>query len=81
MGILALVAAVELITLHMLDGRAVMVNPEQITHLSETRSADNPKKQLTDEVNCVIRFTDATYTTVKMTCDEVRDIIQQGKNP
>lgn len=73
-----LAAAVELITLSTIDGRAVLVNPEQVTQLREARP-EGPSKQLTDKVRCVISLTDKTYVTVAEDCATVRTLMEGAK--
>jgi hypothetical protein len=72
---MTILAAVELITLSTIDGRAVLVNPEQVTQLRETRP-EGPNKQLTDKVRCVISLTDKTYVTVAEDCGTVRKLME-----
>ena len=50
MGAVAILAAVELITLHMIDGRVVQINPQQVTQLVSGRPAGDPGKSLPDAV-------------------------------
>ena len=49
-----ILAVVELITLHMIDGRVVQINPKQVTQLVSGRPAGGPNKMLPDEVHCVV---------------------------
>lgn len=72
-------AAVELVTLYTVDGRAVLVNPQQVTQLHEARAEGAPNKQLTDKVRCIIRLTDASYVTVTEDCDTVRELLEEAK--
>ena len=71
---MVILVAVELITLHMIDGRVVQVNPKQITQLLSGPATGN--KSLPDEVHCVVRFTDGTYVSVAEGCDTVRDLMK-----
>jgi hypothetical protein len=75
-----LAAAVALVELHMVDGRIVQINPEQITQMLHPREAGEANKQLPDEVRCLIRFTDGSYLSVVEDCDEVRRALE-GKQP
>jgi hypothetical protein len=79
MSVIALAAAVELVVLHMVDGRIVHVNPREVTQLVQPREAGE-NKQLPDEVECLIRFTDGTYLSVVEDCDKVRRAFE-GEQP
>lgn len=71
-----LLIAVELITLHMIDGRVVQINPKQITQmLSAVPEGSN--RILANEVNCVIRFTDGSFLSVLEDCDTVRKLMNE----
>ena len=75
MSPVVILAAVELITLHMIDGRVVQVNPRQVTHLlSDTLDGHN--KVLPDAVNCVVKFTDGAFLSVAEDCDAVREMME-----
>ena len=65
-------AAVELITLHMIDGRVVQVNPRQVTQLVSGNDTSEQGKVLPDAVNCVVRFTDGAFLSVAEDCETVR---------
>jgi hypothetical protein len=71
-----ILAFVEIIALSSIDGRAVLVNPEQVTQLRETRPEGDPKKQLTGKVACVISLTDGSYVTVAEACNRVRELLE-----
>jgi hypothetical protein len=73
---IVILAAVELITLHMIDGRVVQVNPKQVTHLlSDTPDGHN--KVLPDAVNCVVKFVDGSFLSVAEACDTVRELMKE----
>lgn len=69
------VAIIVLITVHMIDGRKVEINPKQIVSLSEVRDKGDPKKQYADDVRCVLSLTDGKYLSVAETCSQVRALI------
>lgn len=71
------VAAVALVLLHMIDGRVVLINPKQVTQLLSTPPAGGANKVLPDAVQCVIRLSDGTYTSVSEDCDKVRELMGQ----
>lgn len=73
-----ILATIQLIALHKLDGRVTYVNPLAVVQLAETKDAGAPGKQFTDAVKCVITLSDDTYVTVRETCDEVRDLFTEA---
>jgi hypothetical protein len=73
-GMILAAAIVELVTLHMIDGRVVQINPRQVTQLVST--APDGNKSLPDAVNCVVRLADGSFTSVAEDCDAVRRLMQ-----
>jgi hypothetical protein len=71
--------AVQLVTLYGLDGRAIIVNPAQVTSIREARDDGDSGKLFADKVHCVIRLTDASYVTVAEDCDRVRELMEGAK--
>jgi ABC-type branched-subunit amino acid transport system ATPase component len=69
------VAVVELITLHMVDGRIVQVNPAQITQV--INPGEHGNTTLIDTVKCVVRLTDGSFVSVAETCKEVQQAIEK----
>lgn len=63
-----ILAAVQLIAVHMVDGRDVAINPANVTHMSEARRDVDEDKQLTKGVKCVIFFTDGSYLSAAEEC-------------
>jgi len=74
-----LAAAVQLITLHMIDGRVVQVNPRQVVQLL-SEAPEGANTTLPDAVQCVVRFSDGSFTSVAEDCDTVRRLME-GKTP
>lgn len=72
----AVLAAIELVALHRLDGRVVFVNPDAVVQLAEPQPDGADHKQFTDAVHCVITLTDGRYVTVRETCLEVRKLFE-----
>lgn len=68
--------AIELVTLHMVDGRPVQVNPAQVTQVLPTNEGNSA---LIEDVNCVIRLTDGSYLSVVETCVEVGQALEGAK--
>lgn len=67
-----------LILLHSPDGREVNVNVEEITSL-HCKMPGVENKLFAEGVNTVINLTDGKYVTVRETCTEVRDFIQEAQ--
>jgi hypothetical protein len=72
---IVILAAVELITLHMIDGRVVQINPRQVTHLLSEHPG-KPGKVLVEGVHCVVKFTDGAFLSVSEDCDAVREMME-----
>ena len=68
---------VELLVLHMIDGRVIQVNPQQVTQLVHPHEKGN--KALVEGVKCVIRLTDGSFASVAETCDEVQKMMEGKK--
>jgi|GEM_PF-2778913 hypothetical protein len=69
------VAMIELISVSMLDGRIVQVNPAQIVQLVHPRAAGN--KAIVEGINCVIRLADGSYVSIVETCEAVEAKIKR----
>jgi hypothetical protein len=67
----------EFVALHTLDGRDVYINPALVTTVGEARDPDDPKKQLTGDVHCVVNLADGKFVTVIERCDSVRDRLEK----
>ena len=80
MAVEAIVLAQMIIT-HMIDGRAVAINPSQITHLSEARRDIDEDKQLAPGIHCVIFFADGSYVSSAEECITIADKQNEGKKP
>lgn len=76
---LAAFQAVQLVVLHMIDGRTVTINPRAVTQLSEAREEDDGAKQFAGDVKCVIRFVDGHYASVAEDCELVRKLMEGVK--
>lgn len=79
MSATVILAAVELITLHMIDGRVVQINPQQVTQVISGRPAGDASKSFPEAVQCVVRFTDGSFLSVAEDCATVRELMRQPK--
>ena len=67
---LLLAVLIELITVHMVDGRTIEINPRQITQLVHPHGSGH--RTLIGTVKCVIRLTDGSFVSVAETCEEIQ---------
>lgn len=68
--------AVQLITVHMVDGREVHVNPQEVTRLSDARDEGDPAKKVVGPVHCIIYLSDGKYVSVAEDCSTVRELME-----
>ena len=73
--LLAALAVVQLVTLHMVDGRIVEVNPAQIVQLVHPVAMGN--KAVVETVKCIVKFTSGAFLSVAETCQQVQDKIKK----
>jgi hypothetical protein len=74
-----LVASIDVIVIHQLDGREVVINTEQITQMIESREPGSPHKMLSDKVKCVIVMTDRRWASTAETCESIRKRLEEKK--
>lgn len=74
---LLLAAAVELILVHMLDGRTVAINPQQVTQLVHATGKGN--KNFVAGVHCLVRMTDGAFVSVVEECEAIEKAMQGVK--
>lgn len=70
------IVAVQLITLNLVDGRTVTINPQQVTRLSEARDAGDEAKEFADGVRCVVFLTDGKFVSVVQECNAIRELME-----
>lgn len=63
-----------IIVLHSLTGYEVHVNPRQVTSM---REPENDHKHFVEGAQCLINLADGKFVTVKETCAEVRQLIEE----
>lgn len=66
---IATLVAIELVTFHMIDGRAVQINPAAVQQLIPATEDGN--KLLAPGVKCLIRLAGG-YVSVSETCEDVQ---------
>lgn len=75
MSAAGIIAALQLITLHAPDGRAVHLVPNQITALGAPRRGDDPRRTINPSANCLVFTTDRHQYAVLETCDAVQKLL------
>lgn len=68
-------AAVVLILLHGPDGREIAINPATVTTVRDARADNEPNKQTTTGVACLITMTDGKFASVVEDCATVRELM------
>jgi hypothetical protein len=76
-----LAVALQLVVVHMIDGREVTINPDQVTHMSEANRTVDKDKQLADGVHCVIFFSDKSYLSTDEKCVDIVNRATKTKKP
>jgi hypothetical protein len=66
----------QLITLHMVDGRTVAINPAAVQQLIHPHEPSR-HRLLVPGVNCAIRLA-GSYVSVKETCEQVQQMLEGG---
>lgn len=75
---LPLLIALHLVLLHTVDGREVLVNPEQVTSIQAHKEGEE-NKVLVDTVQCVVGFTNGKFVSVVEHCDKVKQLLEDTK--
>lgn len=70
-----MIVALVLVTLHMIDGRIVQINPSAVQQLIQSHG---PNRFMAPGVKCLIRM-GGSYVSVKESCDEVQRLLEGGK--
>lgn len=73
-----LFVAMQLITVHMIDGTEVSINPAAITMMRKGRDADDPRRQFPEDVQCVIWFGDGHFLSIAETCAELIKMMSEA---
>jgi hypothetical protein len=76
---LALLIQLTLITVHGLDKQPVEINPHGIVAMRGPREAGEAK-HLGPGAQCVIYTSDGKFIAVIETCEQVRKLVEDGKN-
>jgi uncharacterized protein YlzI (FlbEa/FlbD family) len=67
-----------LVLLHTVDGRATLINPEQVASMS-SHVEGGKNKLLVETVQCVIGLTNGKIVSVVEPCDEVKQLLEAVK--
>lgn len=71
----AIAAALQLIVLHQVDGREVIINPAQITSLHAALPG-KPNRVVVPGARCLVGLVDGKFAAVLETCAAVRALIE-----
>jgi hypothetical protein len=67
-------AGVQLVILHSVDGREVSLAPHQVTSLHARTKA--PNKLVAEDVSCVVGLSDGKTVSVAESCEAVRRLLE-----
>jgi uncharacterized protein YlzI (FlbEa/FlbD family) len=70
--------ALHLVLLHTVDGRATLVNPDQVASISAHVEGEK-NKVLVETVQCVIGLTNGKFISVIEPCNEVQQKLEAAK--
>ena len=70
------IAAIQLIVLHQVDGREVVINPAQVTSLYAALPG-RPNRLVAPGSRCVVMLTDGKHVGVIEPCAAVRRLIEK----
>lgn len=73
--ILPLIIALQMIPLHQIDGRIILVNPSEITAVATPRRGD--AKLGNPATACMVFLSDGTHWQVLETCAAVKQLIEK----
>lgn len=65
-----------IVVLHLVSGTVVEINPAHITHLRHREASNN---LFVEGAQCLINMVDGKYVTVRETCAEVRQLIEEPR--
>jgi hypothetical protein len=72
---LVVLAGVDLVELHGIDGRTILINPAQVTSVHAQKSGE-PNSLLHGDVYCLINLGSGKFVSVVEHCDQVRTLIE-----
>jgi hypothetical protein len=62
---------IELLIIHTLDNREVIINTTQITEIQEARQSGDPDKRMDPHVKCIIALADGRFVSTAETCEDI----------
>lgn len=74
----AILVTLHLVLLHTVDGREVLINPEQVTSIQAHKEGEE-NKVLVDTVQCAIGLTNGKFISVAERCDKVKQLLEDAK--
>jgi hypothetical protein len=71
----AVAIVLQLVTLHGIEGRPIMINPAHVTMLISAPPGEK-NKHLVSGVNCLLHMSSGKFFTVVETCDQVAALLK-----
>lgn len=75
MTLATIVIALQLVPLHQVDGRVILINPSEITAVATPRRGD--QKLGAPGTACMVFLSDGTHWQVLETCATVKQLIEK----
>lgn len=75
MTLAPIIVALQLVPLHQVDGRAILVNPNEITAVATPRRGE--QKLGAPGTACMVFMSDGTHWQVLETCATVKQLIEK----
>jgi uncharacterized protein YlzI (FlbEa/FlbD family) len=69
----------QLVLLHSLDGRSIMINPTQVTMLVSAPIGQK-NKLFVAGAHCMLNMSDGKFVTVSETCDQVVELLKAWRD-
>jgi hypothetical protein len=72
---MVLLAAVQLLVLHSVEGHEITISPQQVTSLRAARH-NKQNELVSPHVHCLIGLTDGKFISVTEDCATVRELLE-----
>lgn len=75
MTLATIIVALQLVPLHQVDGRVILVNPNEITAVATPRRGD--QRLGSPATACMVFLSDGTHWQVLETCSTIKQMIEK----